>query len=102
LPFEKHVKAAREALSFALKEARTKKWNILILDEIWVALNLKLISEEEINAFLADSKDLCQHLIMTGRGCPSGFVERADLVTEMKEVKHPFASGIMAVKNVEF
>lgn len=102
LPFKDHVIAAHKALDYALKEVKTKKWNILILDEIWVALGLGLLTETKIETFIKEASPFCEHMIMTGRGCPKEFIERADLVTEMKEIKHPFAKGIVASKNVEF
>ena len=102
IPFEKHVAAAREALTYSLDELETGKWNILILDEVWVALSLGLLTSDEVRDFIKSATPLCDHLIMTGRGCPAGFIDRADLVTEMKEVKHPFNSGIMGRAGVEF
>ena len=102
LPFVHHVNAAHKALDFALEEAKTGKWKILILDEIWVALGLELVTTKEISDFLENATPLCEHIIMTGRGCPQSFIDKADLVTEMKEIKHPFSAGMMAQKNVEF
>jgi len=102
LPFEEHVKAAHDALAFSLAEVKTGKWQILILDEVWVAMTLELLSSAELYNFLAEAQPLCEHMIMTGRGCPQEFILRADLVTEMKEVKHPFSKGVKAAKNVEF
>lgn len=102
LPFKDHVKAAHDALAFSIKELQTGKWNILILDEIWVALALGLLAPAEVDAFIDEAKPLCEHLIMTGRGCSQHFMERADLVTEMLEIKHPFAHGVKAAKGVEF
>jgi cob(I)alamin adenosyltransferase len=102
LPFKDHVNAAREALEFSLKELKAKKWDILILDEVWVALSLGLLTAAEINSFMDKAQSLCEHLIMTGRGCTKEFIDRADLVTEMQEVKHPFMKGVKAAKNVEF
>ncbi|MDO8579751.1 MAG: cob(I)yrinic acid a,c-diamide adenosyltransferase [bacterium] len=102
IPFEKHAVAAREALTYSLNELKTDKWNILILDEIWVALSLELLTSPEVRDFIKSATPLCDHLIMTGRGCPTEFIDRADLVTEMKEIKHPFNSGIMGRVGVEF
>ncbi len=102
IPFEKHVKAAREALLYSLDELQTGKWNILILDEIWVALSLELINRAEVRNFIRAVTPLCDHLIMTGRSCPKEFIDRADLVTEMKEVKHPFSVGFPGMVGVEY
>lgn len=102
LPFTDHVKAAHDALAFSLAELKTGKWDILIMDEIWVALTLGLLTPGEVTAFIDRALIKCEHLIMTGRGCPSQFMQRADLVTEMCEIKHPFARGIKAAKGVEY
>lgn len=102
LPFETHVKAAKDGLAYALREARSGEWDIIILDELWNAHYLGLISGPEICSFIEEAKPHIDHLIMTGRSCPPEFVERADLVTEMREVKHPFASGVVGAKGVEF
>ncbi|MDE2116913.1 MAG: cob(I)yrinic acid a,c-diamide adenosyltransferase [Patescibacteria group bacterium] len=102
LPFEEHVKAAHDALAFSLSELETGKWNILILDEVWVALSLGLLTPAEVDVFIDTATSQCKHLIMTGRGCPKHFMERADLVTEMLEIKHPFSSGVKTAKGVEF
>lgn len=102
IPFEEHVKAAHDAIDFALTELKTKKWNILIMDEIWNALGLELLTSDEVSLFIKKTKPLCNHLIMTGRGCPQKFLDQADLVTEMLEIKHPFSSGTKATACVEF
>jgi len=102
LPFETHVDAAKEGLSYALEEIGTRKWNILILDEMWNALNLGLISKDEAFDFIDKASKLVDHLILTGRDCPSEFIDRADIVTEMREIKHPFHAGTQATASVEY
>ena len=102
IPFEQHEKAAKSGLSYARKEAESGKWNILILDEIWNAHFLGLVSGQELSASIEAIKPCVDHLIMTGRGCPPEFIEIADLVTEMKEIKHPFSHGVVGSKNVEY
>ena len=101
-PIETHRKAAHQGLDYALKEAKSGKWKILILDEVWNAVSLGLLSDEDVETYLDSTKKLVDHQILTGRGCPSKFVEEADIVTEMMEVKHPFHIGIKASKCVEF
>ncbi|HEU0080659.1 MAG TPA: cob(I)yrinic acid a,c-diamide adenosyltransferase [Candidatus Paceibacterota bacterium] len=102
LPIEEHIKAAHDALAFSLKELKTGKWDILIMDEIWVAQSLGLLTAAEVSAFIDRALIKCEHLIMTGRGCPKQFMERADLVTEMCEIKHPYALGVRAARGVEY
>ena len=102
VPFVEHVFAAQDALAYTKKELETEKWNILILDEIWNAHHLKLLTTAEICDFIDTTKYLIDHLICTGRDCPPEFIDKADLVTEMKEIKHPYMNGIVAAKSVEF
>ncbi len=102
LPFEKHKLAAKEALSYSLREVRTGKWDILILDEVWVALHLKLITSAEVKNFIKKVKPFCEHIIMTGRACPERFIGMADLVTDMREVKHPFRAGKAGAAGLEY
>ncbi len=102
LPFEEHRKAAEDGLKYADEEASSKKWDILILDEIWNALKLKLISSEAIQDFINKYVSTIEHLILTGRDCPPKFIDQANLVTEMREIKHPFSEGIKGTKGVEY
>lgn len=102
LPRSVHIEAALDGLQHALKEAREKKWNIIILDEIWNAVHLKLLSKELVLHFVKEVKPLVDHLIMTGRDCPEEFIQIADIVTEMREIKHPFTLGVKGSKGVEF
>ncbi|HOZ30509.1 MAG TPA: cob(I)yrinic acid a,c-diamide adenosyltransferase [Bacteroidales bacterium] len=76
-------------------------YDILILDEIFVALNYKLIKSEDLLSFVKSKPDDME-LIMTGRDAPDEFIEIADLVTEMKEIKHYFNEGLNARKGIEF
>ncbi len=105
LPFSEHKKAAQDALGLAEKETDLpvgkSKWDLIILDEINVAVNLKLLSEKKVLDILKKfSKD--KNLILTGRNAPKSFIKIADLVTEMKEVKHPFSKGSPAKNGVEY
>lgn len=100
-PQKEDVKLAREALHLAEQVVQSGSYNIVILDEINVALDLKLISLENVLK-LIKSKPSCLELILTGRNAPEEIVEVADLVTEMKEVKHPFSKGTEARKGIEY
>jgi cob(I)alamin adenosyltransferase len=102
LPLEEHAKAARDGLSYARRAALTRHYNIIILDEIWNALKLELITEEQVEKAIGVISLRVDHLIMTGRDCPPKFIHSADLVTEMCEVKHPFTHGTKGVRSVEF
>jgi cob(I)alamin adenosyltransferase len=100
-PQKEDVKLAREALHLAEQVVQSGSYNIVILDEINVALDLKLISLENVLK-LIKSKPSGLELILTGRNAPEEIVEVADLVTEMKEVKHPFSKGTEARKGIEY
>jgi cob(I)alamin adenosyltransferase len=100
-PEKEDVKLAQEALRLAEKVIQDGRYNIVILDEINVALELKLISLEDVLK-LIESKPSDLELVLTGRNAPEEIVEVADLVTEMKEVKHPFSKGMEARKGIEY
>lgn len=96
-----HRQAAREALTRAREEITSGRWDMIILDEINYAVGFGLVSEEEVLE-LIDMKPPILHLVLTGRNAADRVIAKADLVTEMKEIKHPYASGIKAQKGVEF
>ncbi len=122
LPRSEHEQAARETLLRAKKEIESGTWDIVILDEVNVACDLKLVTPEdvmEVVGFASDKmpsqtfsgsprpKGLAmtnkpELIILTGRGAPKEFYEIADLVTEMQEVKHYYQDGQMAKRGVEF
>lgn len=99
LPFEEHKKAAQKALALAKKSVKSKKWDLIILDEINVAVSLKLIKVGNVLKIL---KSAPPDIILTGRGAPQSFIKLANLVTEMKEIKHPFKKGGLAKKGIEY
>ncbi|HCG77491.1 TPA: cob(I)yrinic acid a,c-diamide adenosyltransferase, partial [bacterium] len=72
-----------------------------ILDEILIALREHLLAEEEILDLLKN-KPASVELILTGRGASNKVLEAANLVTEMKEVKHPWRRGVRARKGIEY
>lgn len=109
LPRKEHKKAAEKALAFAEKEAKSGRWDMLILDEINNAVSLGLIPKKRVLDFLqpihrspkatgipAEGQGTTynlQAIILTGRDAPKEFIVKADLVTEMKDIKHPFHKG---------
>jgi len=96
-----HIKAAQEAIAFAKEKILSGKYDIIILDEINVAVSLDLIRVEDIMN-LIDCKPELLDLVLTGRNARPEVIERADLVTEMREIKHPYQKGIMAQKGIDF
>ncbi|CCC58120.1 MULTISPECIES: cob(I)yrinic acid a,c-diamide adenosyltransferase [Caloramator] len=94
-------KEIEEAFEFCKKVLKNKECDVLILDEIMGVLHNKLLSVEEVVEFLK-SKPEDMEIILTGRNVPKEIMEIADLVTEMKEIKHYFEKGVPARKGIEF
>ncbi|KFM20682.1 Cobyrinic acid ac-diamide adenosyltransferase protein [Marine Group I thaumarchaeote SCGC RSA3] len=80
---------------------KSGKYDIVILDEINYAVNLNLISLDDVLK-LVKSKPDNMDLVLTGNYAKEEVIEIADLVTEMKEIKHPFQKGIKAKKGIDF
>ncbi|HPW34209.1 MAG TPA: cob(I)yrinic acid a,c-diamide adenosyltransferase [Candidatus Paceibacterota bacterium] len=101
LPFNVHKKAAQETLKKSAKAIRSGKWDIVALDEVNVAVSLKLLKSSDV---LSVIKNEPQNMIvvLSGRGAPASFIKRADLATEMRELKHPFNKGEKARVGFEF
>jgi len=102
LPREEHERAAETALAYARKEAESGAWDIIILDEVNNAIQLKLVAQEKIVAFAREVAGKIEHLILTGRDAPQALMDMADLVTEMQDVKHPYEKGIKAKRGMEY
>lgn len=96
-----HRAAATAALEKARQAIRSGDWDLIVLDEINYAVKFGLIEECEMLALLAE-KPPTLHLVLTGRAATPALIERADLVTEMCEIKHPYQNGIKAQKGIEF
>lgn len=93
--------AAAEALQAAKTEIASENWDMIILDEINYAIKFGLVAVEEVVGLL-ETKPACLHVVLTGRDAHAAIVDKADLVTEMKEIKHPYKKGIKAQKGIEF
>ena len=96
-----HKKAAQEAWALAEESLETEKYRIVVLDELTYCLHYGFIPEAEVAKVLSRRrKDL--HVVVTGRDAPKAIIDAADLVTEMREIKHPFKNGIKGQKGIEF
>lgn len=100
-PIEDHKKIADEALAIAQEKIASEKYNIVILDEINYAVNLGLVKIDDVIK-LIQTKPADVNLVLTGNHVKDEIIELADLVTEMREIKHPFKSGIKAKKGIDF
>ncbi|NLK20173.1 MAG: cob(I)yrinic acid a,c-diamide adenosyltransferase [Synergistaceae bacterium] len=99
-PTEQDRVLAQKGVVRLLEAASGGEWDLVIADEIFVAVHLGLISKEDVLA-LAEARNPSVELVMTGRYAFPEILERADLVTEMKEIKHYFAKGIAARRGIE-
>ena len=96
-----HIEAAKEALKEAGEAFESGNYDIIILDEINYAVKFGLISIEDVKVLLAKRPGEL-HVVLTGRDARPELVDMADLVTEMKLIKHPYKKGIKAQKGIEF
>lgn len=101
LPFSEHKKVAKRAMEFAKKRGMSGRYYMIILDEINVALKLRLLKVDEVIKVLKRLQNKV-HLVLTGRDAPKKLIRFADLVTEMKEIKHPYRKGILAQEGIEY
>lgn len=98
--FNEHVRLAKHGMERALRAVESAEHDIIILDEIVTALHFGLITREELFD-LMDRKNAKTELVLTGRGATRELVDRCDLVTEMSEIRHYYASGVQARKGIE-
>ncbi|UCH57582.1 MAG: cob(I)yrinic acid a,c-diamide adenosyltransferase [Candidatus Bathyarchaeota archaeon] len=100
-PEEEDNRLAEEALEHAKKIIEEGEHDIVILDEVNVALAFGLVELEDVIALIR-GKPKKVELVLTGRGAPKEIIDAADLVTEMGEVKHPFNRGTKGRKGIEY
>ncbi len=98
------IRTSEETWALCQEKLRSGDYELLVFDELVYVLDYKFLDVnkvlEDIAAARAAQPSL--HVIMTGRNAPPELVEAADLVTEMKEIKHPFHAGIYAQQGIEF
>lgn len=103
-PFSEHKLAAKEAVEFAKEKIYSGQYDLVVLDEINYAidyLEVRLVELKDVLEMI-EKKPAHTHLILTGRDAKPEVIAKADLVTEMKEIKHPFQKGIQAQKGIDF
>ena len=98
---EDHERIAKEAIKISNEKIQSGNYDIIILDEINYAVNLGLISMEDV-LNLIKLKPQGVDLVLTGNYAKDEVIEAADLVTEMKEIKHPFRQGVKAKEGIDF
>ena len=92
---------AKQTLDYAEHEILSEKYDLVVLDEIFIAVNQGLITVKQVLDLL-DSKPASVELVLTGRKAPPEIIQRADLVTEMLMIKHPFTEGTDARRGIEY
>lgn len=100
-PSDEDRRAAQEGLEFAGRAIASGDYHVVVLDEILGALGFELVALPQVMALIR-SKPPGLELVLTGRGAPRELTDAADLVTEMKAVKHPYERGIKARKGIEY
>ena len=98
------IKTSEQTWSLCVEKMRSEEYELLVFDELVYVLDYKFL---DVNAVLDEIKAIREkqphlHVIATGRNAPAELVDAADLVTEMKEIKHPFHAGIYAQQGIEF
>ncbi len=98
---EEHESVAREAVRISKERVSSGIYDLVILDEINYAINMGLVNVDDIMDIIGNKPD-CLDLVLTGNHARPEIIEAADLVTEMREIKHPFRSGVRARKGIDF
>ncbi len=97
------VARARHGWRVAQEKIASGDYDVFVLDEFTYTMHFGWLDTDEVVAWLREHKPPMLHLVITGRDAPEGLIEFADLVTEMREIKHPFKEqGIRAQAGVEY
>lgn len=99
--FEEHLQAAKSGVKLSIEKILSNNYQLVILDELNVAVDLGLVSDEDVEEIIKSCSET-QYLVITGRNAREWLIEKADLVTEMKEIKHPYQKGILAQKGIDW
>ena len=101
---EQDINTARETWALCVEKLRSGDYDLLVFDELVYVLSYNMLPVEEVleefRTIRASQPAL--HIVVTGRDAPPQLIEAADLVTEMREIKHPFTAGIRAQQGIEF
>ena len=99
-PEDEDVSWARAGLEKALQAMLSGDYRIVVLDEVNTAVHFRILPEKDVLDFL-DKRPAGVEVVLTGRYAPDSFIDRADLVTEMKDVKHYYDRGVKAREGIE-
>lgn len=98
---ERDKALAREGWEIARKHLQSEEYDVVVLDELTYTMKYGWLPVEEVLEALRQ-RPTWQHVVITGRDAPEELIEYADLVTEMREIKHPYKRGIKAQSGIEF
>ncbi len=100
-PSDDDRKHAQEGMLFARRALTGEDYDIVVLDEALGALNLGLVSTEDLLGLISSKSDKVE-VVLTGRSAPDELLKAADLVTDMTAVKHPYHRGVKARRGIEY
>lgn len=98
---KEHITEAKKAMAKAKQVLKSKKYDVVFLDELVSAVELKLLSQQDV-VDVIKTKPPETHLIITGHNNFPKILKHCDLVTEMKMIKHPYYKGILAQRGIDF
>ena len=99
--FDQDVRMAQNAWDVCRKILHDKKYFLVVFDEINYVMKYNFLDVKDVVEALGN-KPLLKHVILTGNGAPQELIDMADLVTEMKSIKHPYQQGIKAQPGIEY
>jgi cob(I)alamin adenosyltransferase len=100
-PDPEDVRLVEQAWEFAGQKILSGEYDLVILDEINYAISYKMLDPQKVADVLRQKPEMV-HVILTGRNAHPTLVELADLVTEMREVKHPYQKGLLAQRGIDY
>lgn len=95
------VRLCEQAWEFGREQIESGRYDLVVLDEINYVISYKMLDPEKVVAALASRPERV-HVICTGRNAHPKLVEQADLVTEMREIKHPYTKGVLAQRGIDY
>lgn len=100
----KDIQTSEETWALCVEKMRSEKYDLLVFDELVYVLDYGFLDTDKVLAEIAEvrARQPHLHIVMTGRNASQKLIDAADLVTEMREIKHPFHKGIYAQQGIEF
>ena len=99
---QRDAHAARSAWAVACKMIQDPDYHLILLDELHIVMRQNHLQHDEVMTMFAHRRPSRTHIITTGRNAPPELIEAADLVTEMRSLKHPFRAGMKAQPGIEY